>query len=128
MHLIIGLGPIGGNIGARLAELGRKVYGNDFNADRVREWSGETNSPAGSDLSAVEWSSVESIHIAVRVANQVASVFESLRGQARSRWRSSSTPRSRRKTHGKSSRRLPARGARSRPPCRAARRARVRAR
>ena len=85
MHLIIGLGPIGGNIGARLAELGRKVYGNDFNADRVREWSGETNSPAGSDLSAVEWSSVESIHIAVRVANQVASVFESLRGQARSR-------------------------------------------
>ena len=80
MHLIIGLGPIGGNIGARLAELGRKVYGNDFNEERVREWSGETNSPAGSDLAAVDWPAVESVHIAVRLAGQVASVFESLRG------------------------------------------------
>lgn len=78
MHLIVGLGPIGGNIGARLAELGRKVYGNDFNAERVREWSEETQSPAASDLTAVDWSSVESIHIAVRLADQVTSVFESL--------------------------------------------------
>ena len=78
MHLVIGLGPIGGNIGARLAELGQKVYGYDFNADRVREWSEETKSPAGSDLSAVDWPSVESVHIAVRLADQVSSVFESL--------------------------------------------------
>src|SRR5688572_5724391 len=78
MHLIIGLGPIGGNIGARLAELGRKVYGNEFNADRVREWSEETKSPAASDLKAVDWPSVDSVHIAVRLADQVSSVFKTL--------------------------------------------------
>lgn len=82
MHLIVGLGPIGGNIGARLAELGRQVYGNDFNADRVREWSEETKSAAGSDLAAVDWSAVESVHIAVRLADQVVSVFESLQKHA----------------------------------------------
>lgn len=78
MHLIIGLGPIGGNIGAHLAELGQKVYGNDFNADRVREWSEETRSPAGTDLAAIDWPSVESVHIAVRLADQVSSVFQTL--------------------------------------------------
>ncbi|ELB93564.1 hypothetical protein Rwratislav_08277, partial [Rhodococcus wratislaviensis IFP 2016] len=39
MHLVIGLGPIGGNIGAHLAELGQEAYGYDFNAERIREWS-----------------------------------------------------------------------------------------
>ncbi|MGZ4436424.1 MAG: NAD(P)-binding domain-containing protein [Nocardioides sp.] len=78
MHLIIGLGPIGGNIGAHLAELGRGVYGHDFNADRNREWSAETSSPSGSDLAAVDWPSVDSVHIAVRLADQVSSVFEAL--------------------------------------------------
>ena len=58
MHLIIGLGPIGGDIGARLAELGRNVYGYDFSPDRVREWSEETKPPAGGDLGALDWSSV----------------------------------------------------------------------
>jgi len=79
MHLVIGLGPIGGNIGARLAELGQEVYGYDFNADRVREWSEETKSPAGSDMAAVDWPSVDSVHIAVRLADQVSSVFEALK-------------------------------------------------
>ena len=78
MHLVVGLGPIGGNIGAHLAELGRKVYGNDFDADRVREWSEETKSPAGRDLAAVDWSSVDSVHIAVRLADQLTSVFKTL--------------------------------------------------
>ena len=79
MHLVIGLGPIGGNVGARLAELGQDVYGYDLNPDRVREWSEETKSPAGSDLAAVDWPSVDSVHIAVRLADQVSSVFDSLR-------------------------------------------------
>ncbi|MEZ7236530.1 NAD(P)-binding domain-containing protein [Rhodococcus sp. GXMU-t2271] len=78
MHLVIGLGPIGGNIGAHLAELGRKVYGYDFNQDRLREWSEETASPAGSDLAAVDWPSIDSVHVAVRLADQVLSVFEAL--------------------------------------------------
>ena len=50
MHLVIGLGPIGGNIVAHLAKLGLKVYRNDFNADRVREWSQDTKSSAGRSL------------------------------------------------------------------------------
>lgn len=79
MHLIIGLGPIGGNVGARLVEVGRRVYGNDFNAERVRGWSEETGAPAATDLTAVDWAAVESVHIAVRLADQVVSVFESLR-------------------------------------------------
>ncbi|KIS27430.1 hypothetical protein TV39_10075 [Arthrobacter sp. SPG23] len=79
MHLVIGLGPIGGNIGAHLAELGQEVYGYDFNTDRIREWSAETNSPAGNEMNAVDWSSVDSVHIAVRLADQVSSVFEALK-------------------------------------------------
>ena len=80
MHLVIGLGPIGGNIGAHLAGLGQKVYGYDFNAERVREWSAENKSPAGVDLAAVDWQSVSSVHIAVRLADQVSSVFRALQG------------------------------------------------
>lgn len=79
MHLVVGLGPIGGNIGARLAELGQEVYGYDFNQERIREWSEENNSPAGSDMAVVDWPSVDSVHIAVRLADQVSSVFEALK-------------------------------------------------
>jgi L-threonate 2-dehydrogenase len=82
MRLMIGLGPIGGNVGARLAELGQQVYGYDLDTDRVREWSEETASPAGSDLATVDWPSVESVHIAVRLAKQVSAVFESLQQYA----------------------------------------------
>ena len=78
MHLVIGLGPIGGNIGAHLAGLGQEVYGYDFNQDRIREWSEENKSPAGSDMAAVDWPSVDSVHVAVRLADQVSSVFEAL--------------------------------------------------
>jgi 3-hydroxyisobutyrate dehydrogenase/putative dehydrogenase len=66
MHLVIGLVAIGGNIGARLAELGRGGDGYDLNPDRVREWSAETKSQAGSDLAAIDWPSVDSVHLAVR--------------------------------------------------------------
>ena len=81
MHLMIGLGPIGGNVGARLAELGRDVYGYDLSPGRVREWSEETKSPAGGDLGALDWPSVRSVHVAVRLADQVSAVFRSLQDQ-----------------------------------------------
>ena len=79
MQLVIGLGPIGGNIGAHLAGLGQEVYGYDFNLDRVREWSEENKSQAGNDMSAVNWPAVTSVHIAVRLADQVLSVFDALK-------------------------------------------------
>jgi 3-hydroxyisobutyrate dehydrogenase-like beta-hydroxyacid dehydrogenase len=79
MHLIIGLGPIGGNIGARLAETRRDVYGYDFDTERLRNWSAENNSPAGSDLAEIDWQTVESVHVAVRLGDQVASVFEAIK-------------------------------------------------
>ncbi|MEN0134581.1 MAG: NAD(P)-binding domain-containing protein [Rhodococcus sp. (in: high G+C Gram-positive bacteria)] len=78
MHLIIGLGPIGGSIGAHLAQLGQEVYGYDFDTARVREWSEETASPAGSDLAALDWPSIDSVHVTVRLADQVSSVFTAL--------------------------------------------------
>lgn len=79
MRLLIGLGPIGGNIGAHLAESGHHVYGYDFNQELNREWSEENKSPAGNDLAAVDWPAVASVHIAVRLADQVVSVFEALK-------------------------------------------------
>lgn len=85
MYLIVGLGPIGGNIGERLAELGRDVHGFDLDASRVREWAAATNSPAGSDLGAVGWSVVDGVIVAVRTADQVSSVFESLQAHSSGR-------------------------------------------
>lgn len=78
MYLMFGLGPIGGNIGERLVELGQKVYGFDLAAARVHEWAAATGAPAGSDLAAVDWSAVDGVIVAVRTADQVISVFESL--------------------------------------------------
>lgn len=78
MHVIIGLGPIGAGVGAHLAELGRAVHGYDFDPDRLRAWSEETASPAGSDAAAIDWETVDTVHIAVRLADQVSAVFETL--------------------------------------------------
>ncbi|MFE4409253.1 NAD(P)-dependent oxidoreductase [Streptomyces sp. NPDC056821] len=78
MHLIFGLGPIGGNIGERLAELNREVFGFDLAQARVHEWAAATNAPASSDLARVHWAAVDSVIVAVRTADQVSSVFRSL--------------------------------------------------
>lgn len=78
MILVFGLGPIGGNIGRRLAELGREVHGFDLAPARVQEWAAVTDAPASFDLGAVDWSAVDSVIVAVRTADQVVAVFESL--------------------------------------------------
>lgn len=39
MHLVIGLGPIGGNIGSNLAEKGREAYGYDLDTAARAWWS-----------------------------------------------------------------------------------------
>ncbi|GAB3681622.1 NAD(P)-dependent oxidoreductase [Saccharopolyspora tripterygii] len=79
MHLVIGLGPIGGNIGIHLAEQGREVYGYDLDTARVTDWAQESGSPfAGSELAAVPWDEITSVNIAVRLANQVEAVLDTL--------------------------------------------------
>lgn len=85
MHLIFGLGPIGGNIGRRLSEIGRETYGFDLSAERAQEWAGSANAPAGSDPNLVDWPSVDTVFVAVRTAEQVVSVFESLQSYCGSR-------------------------------------------
>ena len=80
MHLFIGLGPIGGNVGANLIDKGREVYGYDLDTKRLAQWAEETGSKlSGSDLAEIDWSKVESVNIAVRLANQVEAVFGSLK-------------------------------------------------
>ncbi|ASR36755.1 hypothetical protein BAY61_19095 [Prauserella marina] len=82
MYLVIGLGPIGGGAGARLAELGRPVRGLDLDERRAREWSERTGAPACSGIGDVEWSGVDTVIIAVRMAGQVRSTMESLIARA----------------------------------------------
>jgi len=79
MHLLIGLGPIGGNIVEHLAAPAHKSNGNgnDLYAHRVRDWS-QPAQLAAVDLTAVDWPTVKSVHISVPQAEQVVSVFESL--------------------------------------------------
>lgn len=81
MRLIIGLGPIGGNIGARLAELGRPVVGLDLDPARAVDWSRATGAPGVTDFDAVDWDEVDTVIIAVRLADQVTSVLEAIRSR-----------------------------------------------
>ncbi|MEU3269634.1 NAD(P)-binding domain-containing protein [Saccharomonospora sp. NPDC006951] len=78
MYLVIGLGPIGGGAGARLAELGRPVCGLDLDERRAREWSEKTGAPAVTDMGGIEWPAIDTVIIAVRMADQVRSTMESL--------------------------------------------------
>lgn len=80
MHLLIGLGPIGGNIAEQLATLPRKLDGDGsgFHIHPVRDWSQPVPPPVSIDLTEVDWASVRSVHVSVPQAEQVESVFESL--------------------------------------------------
>lgn len=60
---MIGLGPIGGNLGTHLAEKGREVYGYGLDTARVAEWAQESGSAfSGSELAAVPWEAVTSVN------------------------------------------------------------------
>ncbi|MET0892081.1 MAG: NAD-binding protein [Pseudoxanthomonas sp.] len=80
MHLLIGLGPIGGNIVEQLAAPPRKGDGDGsgFHIHPVRDWSRPVPAPVAIDLGTVDWASVRSVHVSVPRADQVESVFESL--------------------------------------------------
>jgi putative dehydrogenase len=78
MQLVFGLGPIGGNIGLNLVEHHQEVGGLDLSSERAHEWSAESGAPAWDDPAQVPWTTVDSVIIAVRTADQVASVLDTL--------------------------------------------------
>lgn len=82
MNLVVGLGPIGGSVGAHLAELGRPVQGLDLSAERARTWAAATGAPGYSSFGEVSWPDIDTIVIAVRTADQVAAVIESVNRHA----------------------------------------------
>ena len=83
MHLLIGLGPIGGHIGEQLAtppapRRRTDGDGSGFHAVPVRDWSQPLQAPASVDLDTIDWLAVSSVHVSVPSAEQVVSVFHSL--------------------------------------------------
>lgn len=79
MELIIGLGPIGANVGHRLVEAGREAIGLDLDPSRAAHWAKEHGAPAVSSFEEVPWTRIRSVIIAVRLAAQVADCFDELR-------------------------------------------------
>lgn len=71
MILIVGLGPIGGNVGLHLAELGTEVVGLDLAANVAEAWSRESGRTSWTDYDAVRWDEIDSVILAVRMADQV---------------------------------------------------------
>ncbi|KRA29825.1 MULTISPECIES: NAD(P)-binding domain-containing protein [unclassified Nocardioides] len=73
--VVIGLGPMGGAIAARLADQAWDVIGLDLDASRVAEWGRTAVRPATSDIDAVPWSRVSRIVVALRTFPQVSAVL-----------------------------------------------------
>lgn len=73
--VVIGLGPMGGAIAARLADQGWDVVGVDLDTSRVAEWRRTAVRPATSDFDDVAWSGVGRIVVALRTFPQVEAVL-----------------------------------------------------
>ncbi|MBG6238443.1 3-hydroxyisobutyrate dehydrogenase-like beta-hydroxyacid dehydrogenase [Mycetocola sp. CAN_C7] len=82
MIAIVGLGPIGANTGARLAEKGHEVVGLDLDAARAAEWSATTGAASVTSFADLPWAAVDTVFIAVRVAGQLESAIASIVEQA----------------------------------------------
>lgn len=78
MELVIGLGPIGGNVAHRLLEVGREVVGLDLDPARAKEWGRAHGAKAVSSFDDVPWESVDTVLVAVRLAPQVKACFDEL--------------------------------------------------
>lgn len=72
--LVVGLGPIGGGIASRLAELGCPVVGLDLDGDRRHVWSVSSGAVAVSTVAAVP-AHIGSVAIAVRTTDQALSAI-----------------------------------------------------
>lgn len=80
-EVVVGLGPIGASVGTRLLNRGREVIGYEFDRDRAREWATMTGGCIASTPEEVDWSRIDTIHVAVRLAAQLKSVFDMLRAR-----------------------------------------------
>jgi 3-hydroxyisobutyrate dehydrogenase-like beta-hydroxyacid dehydrogenase len=78
VKLIIGLGPIGASVGEHLAERPWHLAGLDLDADRAAVWQAATGVPAFSRFDDIAWDQVDTVLIAVRVADQVRGCFDEL--------------------------------------------------
>jgi 3-hydroxyisobutyrate dehydrogenase-like beta-hydroxyacid dehydrogenase len=76
--LVIGLGPIGAGMAARLHGAGIKVHGLDLDAERAEVWSNETGAPASHAFDTVPWADVTVAIAAVRLASQVENLIGDL--------------------------------------------------
>lgn len=72
---VVGLGGIGGGVGARLADRGRPVVGVDLDPMRAQAWQEQAGRPAHHALAGVDWTSVRVLLIAVRTQPQVDAVL-----------------------------------------------------
>jgi 3-hydroxyisobutyrate dehydrogenase-like beta-hydroxyacid dehydrogenase len=78
MILIVGLGPIGGNIGFRLTDLSYDVIGLDLAPEVSSKWTRISNRPSWTSYEEVPWDKVGSVLITVRTADQLESCAASL--------------------------------------------------
>lgn len=75
--VVVGLGPMGAAIAARLADQAWKVIGLDLDAQRVDQWRRGAARPATADVSEVPWAEVDRIVVALRTCAQVDAVLAS---------------------------------------------------
>lgn len=75
--VVVGLGPMGAAIGARLADQAWDVTGLDLDQERTDRWRRTAARPAATDIAEIEWASVGRIVIALRTCPQVESVLAS---------------------------------------------------
>lgn len=73
--VVLGLGPMGGGIGAHLAERGHEVLGVDIDPDRAAQWSGGIR-PVSSALEDVPWADAEALVVGVRLYEHVRAALE----------------------------------------------------
>ena len=75
--VVIGLGPMGAAIAARLADQAWDVIGLDLDVRRVEQWRRDAARPATADVAEVPWTEVGRIVVALRTCAQVDAVLAS---------------------------------------------------
>lgn len=77
--VVVGLGNIGGAVGARIATCGEPVIGVESDDRRREQWCEQTDATAVASLGEVPWSGVARVLVTVRLTDQALSVLASVR-------------------------------------------------